>query len=98
MNALNQGIGWVCLVLGALSIASGIFAAFRYQKTEIPVPTTPKVGDHGAINDAIKNSVEFAKALKELDLTGKLLTVGVLLIAVAAIVAGLDTVADALKS
>jgi hypothetical protein len=47
---------------------------------------------------AIKNTAEFAKALKDLDLGGKLLTVGILLIAIAAITAGLDNVTEAIES
>lgn len=98
MDAFNLAIGWTCLILGAIAICVGIYTALQYRNQQIPQLPEPQVGDQGAINDIVKSSTEFAKALKDLDLSGKLLTVGVLLIAIAAIVAGLDAVAEAIES
>ena len=95
---LSPTIGWVCLVLGALCIATGLVVAWTNRKVVPPAPPKAEVGDHGAIDETIKVMTDFAKALKDLDLSGKLLTVGVLLIAVAAVVAGLDGVAEAIKA
>ena len=95
---LTSAIGWTCLVLGAVCIVVGIWVAIIHRKQEVPVAKPATVGDHGAINDAIKNTADFAKALKDLDLGGRLLTVGVLLIAVAAITVGLDNVTQAIES
>lgn len=98
MEQLSAALGWVCLTLGALSVAAGIILALKYRNQVVPEPAKPKVGDQGAINDLVKNTTDFAKALKDLDVSGKLLTVGVLLIGIAAITAGLDQVADAIKT
>jgi hypothetical protein len=95
---LTAAIGWVCLVLGAASVACGIWMTIIHRNQEVPVAKPGTVGDHGTVNDAIKNAAEFATALKDLDLGGKLLTVGILLIAIAAITAGLDDVTEAIKS
>lgn len=93
---IADAIGWVCLVLGAVAIILGIITSIRNYNVQVPEPPQVTVDDQGAINDVIKNTTDFAKALKELDLGGKLLTVGVLLIAIAAISAGLDNVAEAI--
>ena len=98
MDALASGIGWTSLVLGAASIAVGLVVAWNNRKLRVPEPTKPEVGDHGAVKDAIDSVTEFAKALKDLDLSGKLLTVGLLLIAIASVVAGLDNIAEAIKA
>ncbi|WP_454857551.1 hypothetical protein [Promicromonospora soli] len=56
---------------------------------------SPKVSH---VQNLIKNTAEFAKALKDLDLGGTLLTVGILLIAIASITGGLDNVTEAMES
>ena len=47
---------------------------------------------------AVKAVTDFAKALKDLDRAAQLLTLGVLFIAIAAVVAGFDTVAAAITT
>lgn len=95
---LTSAIGWTCLALGALSVAVGIWLAIIHRNQKVPVAPDPTVSDQGAVTDAIKNTTELAKALKDLDLGGRLLTVGVLLIAIAAITVGLDNVTQAIES
>lgn len=96
---LSQAIGWVCLVLGAIAILAGVAVALKYMNVKPPEkPAAEVVGDHGAVVDVIGKTTEFAKALKDLDSSGRLLTVGVLLIAIAGVVAGLDNVADAIAA
>lgn len=50
------------------------------------------------MTEIIGEMTDFAKALKDLDTSGRLLTVGVLLVAIAAVAAGLDNIADAIES
>ena len=96
---LTVAVGWVTLILGAAAIIAGIVIALKYRDQKPPdIPKPAGVSEHGAVIDAIKNTTEFAKALKDLDLSGKLLTVGVLLIAISAITAGLNEVAQAITT
>lgn len=97
MDALTQAIGWICLILGAAAIIAGIVVALKYRNVEPPKTGEAEVGDQG-LNETIDKVTEFAKALKDLDSSGRLLTIGVMLIAIAAVVAGLDSVAEAIKS
>lgn len=97
---LTTAVGWVCLILGSISIIGGIWLTALHYRQEVPEKEVSDqiVRDHGAVTDAVKSVTDFAKALKDLDLGGKLLTVGVLLIAIAAISAGLDNVTEAIES
>lgn len=59
-----------------------------------PVPPAGPV-EQGAVTAIIDSTTAFAKALKDLEFGGRLMTVGVLLIAISALAAGLDEVAQA---
>jgi|GEM_PF-4059677 hypothetical protein len=99
MDSLSQAIGWVCLALGAIAILAGVAVAMKYKNVTPPEkPAAEVVGDQGAVGDVIDKTTEFAKALKDLDSSGRLLTVGVLLIAISGVVAGLDNIADAIEA
>jgi hypothetical protein len=100
MEDLTNAIGVISLGLGGLSIILGFVFALKNWNQKVPTPTPPPAGpvEHGAVVDLVGSATEFAKALKDLDLSGRLLSVGVLLIGVAAITAGLDSVADAIAS
>jgi len=97
---LGTAIGWSSLGVGVLCALLGLVLVWTQRKATVPAVTVPqnKLGDQGAITDAIKATADFAKALKDLDRGIQLLTLGVLFIAVAAIVAGFDTVADAITT
>jgi hypothetical protein len=93
MENLTMAIGWVSLVLGAAFLVAGLVMAWRHK--DATVPTVKKgLQEQGAVDDAIGKAADFAKALKDLDLGSRLMVVGVWLIAVAAIAAGLNEVAD----
>lgn len=98
METLSTAIGWTALVLGALAILAGIAVALVHKREEKPAIAAAVPGNQGAIGDTFKSVAELAKALKDLDSSGRLLTIGVLLIGIAAVVAGLDEVADAIAS
>ncbi len=97
METLSTAIGWTALVLGTLAILTGIAVAVIHKREEKPaIAAVP--GNQGAIGDTFKNGAELAKALKDLDSSGRLLTIGLVLIGIASVVAGLDNVADAIAS
>lgn len=100
MDALVAFIGWVSAILGVIALAIGLTTAWKRRNDAPPEPTeTTGLAEQGggAVNEAIKNVSDFAKALKDLDRSGQLMTIGVLLIAIAAITAGLDNVAEAIE-
>jgi hypothetical protein len=98
MPDLGIAVGWASLGLGVLSALVGLVLAWRQKDAAIPAPTPGKLGEQGAVDDIINASATFAKALKDLDRGIQLVMLGVLFIAVAALAAGFNTVADAITS
>jgi hypothetical protein len=98
MPELGTAVGWASLGLGVLCALVGLVLVWIHRNEKIPAVTDTKLGDQGAVVDAIKATTDFAKALKDLDRGIQLLTLGVLFIAVAAIAAGFDAVADAITT
>jgi len=91
---LTEVLGWVCLALGALGVLGGFAMSIQHANATPPERAAGPI-EQGAVVDVIKSTTDFAKAVKDLDLGGRLMIVGVLLIAVAALAAGLDQVAEA---
>lgn len=96
MEALTPAIGWASLVLGSFALVVGIAIAWIRRNDQPPASTEEAIGEQG-IGDVIAQMTAFATALKDLDLSGRLMTVGVLLIAVSAMVAGFDNLAEAIE-
>ena len=77
---LTLALGWVCLLLGAVGIVLGFVIAWQQRNFKPPTPATATGPvEQGAVNDIIKSTTDFAKAVKDLDLGGRLMIVGVLL-------------------
>jgi hypothetical protein len=98
MPELVTVIGWVSLGLGALCALVGLALVWSQKDASIPKPTELKLGEQGAVDDVITASANFAKALKDLDRGVQLIMLGALFVAISALAAGLNTVADAIKS
>jgi len=99
MPELGTAIGWASLVLGVLCTGLGLVLVWNQRKVTPPAaPAVETIKEQGAVTDVINATAGFAKALKDLDRGIQLITLGVLFIAVAAVVAGFDTVADAIKT
>lgn len=97
MDALGQTIGWASLVLGVLSTLMGLLLAWKQRDAKPPEPPKTGLTEQG-LTDTIKAVTDFAKALKDLDRAAQLLTIGVLFFGIAALVAGLDSVANAITA
>lgn len=93
MDDLTAAIGWVSLVLGTVFLIGGLAMAWQHRNVNVPT-VTKGLSEQGAVDEATAKVTEFAKALKDLDLGSRLMVVGVWLIAVAAIAAGLNEVAE----
>lgn len=97
MELLTPAIGWSSLVLGILVILVGIVTAWNLRNVRPPEPKKKEITEQG-FTDIVKDTTEFAKALKDLDRSMQLILVGVVLFGIAALVAGLDTVATAIET
>jgi hypothetical protein len=99
METLSAALGWASLVLGTASILLGLMYYWNHRNDKPPAPPQPSGPvEHGAVVDAVKAATDFAKAIKDLDRAAQLVTFGLLLFAIAGIVAGLDSVATAIQS
>lgn len=96
-QTLGLFVGWVSLVLGVLSMAMGLLLAWNQRNAAPPPAPTGGLGEQG-LQDVIKTTTDFAKALKDLDRAAQLFTIGVLFVAIAGLVAGLDSIAEAIKA
>lgn len=84
-------------MLGAVALVLGFIISYQHRNATPPTPPVPPAGpvEQGAVTAIIDSTTAFAKALKDLEFGGRLMTVGVLLIAISALAAGLDEVAQA---
>lgn len=98
MELLSQAIGWSSLVLGIICVALGLLLAWSQRNAKPPERPKPGLGEQAGVTEAIKATTDFAKALKDLDRSGQLLIIGVLFFAIAGLVAGLESVANAIES
>lgn len=98
MEALTLAIGWGTLVLGLASISLGLYLLWKHRTTPEDLRRVQEAAVTEGVTDVIDSASQFAKAIKDLDQASRALTVGVLLIAISALVAGLDSIADAIES
>lgn len=96
MPELGTAIGWTSLVIGLLCSLVGLALVWTQRNATVPAPTAQKLGEQGGVEDVINATTNFAKALKDLDRGIQLVTLGVLFVAVSALAAGFNTVADAI--
>jgi hypothetical protein len=97
MPELGTAIGWASLAIGLGCALVGLALVWSQRNAKVPLPPPDKVGEEGAIGEVIKATTDFAKALKDLDRGIQLITLGALFIAISAVTAGFDTVAEAIK-
>jgi hypothetical protein len=97
METLGLIVGWTSLVLGILAMLMGLVLAWNQRKATPPARPEVGLGEQAGIDKAIEATTEFAKALKDLDRAAQLFMVGVLFIAIAALIAGFDAVATAIE-
>ncbi len=98
MPELGTAIGWGSLGIGILCALVGLAWVWGQRNAQVPNPAPDKVAEQGAIGDVVKATTDFAKALKDLDRGIQLITLGVLFVAISAVTAGFDTVADAITA
>jgi hypothetical protein len=98
MEALTLAIGWGTLVLGLVSIGLGLYLLWKQRTTTADLRRMQETAVTEGVTDVIGSASQFAQAIKELDQGSRALTVGVLLVAISALVAGFDSIADAIES
>lgn len=96
-EALSPAIGWASLVFGVLATLVGLVIAWNQRNLKPPTVPAAKLDEQG-FTDTLKATTDFAKALKDLDRGMQLIMVGILFFGIAALVAGMDTVATAIES
>ena len=100
---LQDVVGWGSFALGSLCIIAAVSIGVARRDAIYPDPVVPQDPQQRNIiaeetEKLVKTVTELAKELKEMDLIGKLLTVGVLLVLTAGVVTSVDSVASAIAA
>lgn len=95
---ISDAVTVTSLILGAACILVGLALMWSQRNAKVPEATAQKVGEQGAISDVLGGVTDLAKALKDLDRGVQVITIGVALVAIAALGAGFDNVANAVSS
>lgn len=97
MDSRLNALFWTSLVLGGLFLLAALVSWWRGRKAVPKLAQNGQVVEHGGVGDTFKNAAELAKAMKDLDQASRMAVIGVVLVGVAALAAGLDSVADAVS-